>query len=95
MFEGLRKLEGQYSNKLLDDAKPFALTVPRIVSIPLISEVKAELDLMEETGEISKINEPTEWCEGMVAVPKPKVICAYVSIKLIGWLFGFNGPLRQ
>ena len=71
LFEGLGKLEGQYSIKLKDDAKPFALTVPRRVSISLMSKVKTELDRMEETGVISKINEPTEWCAGMVVVPKP------------------------
>ena len=72
MFEGLGKLDGQYSIKLKDDAKPFALTVPRRVSIPLMSKVKTELDRKEETGVISIINEPTEWCAGMVVVPKPK-----------------------
>ena len=71
LFEGLGKLDGQYSIKLKDDAKPFALTVPRRVSTPLMSQVKTELDRMEETGVISKINEPTEWCAGMVVVPKP------------------------
>ena len=71
LFEGLGKLEGQYSIKLKDDAKPFALTLPRRVSIPLMSMVKTELDRMEETGVISKINEPAEWCAGMVVVCKP------------------------
>ena len=71
LSEGLGKLEGQYSIKLKDGAKPFVLTVPRRVSIPLMSKVKTELDRMEETEVISKINEPTEWCAGMVVVPKP------------------------
>ena len=71
LFVGLGKLEGQYSIKLKDDAKPFVLTVPRRVSIPLMSKVKTELDRMEDTEVISKINEPTEWCAGMVVVPKP------------------------
>ena len=59
MFEGLGKLDGQYSITFKDDAKPF-----------LMSKVKTKLDHMEETGVISKINEPTEWCGGMVVVAK-------------------------
>ncbi|MCG7878633.1 MAG: RNase H-like domain-containing protein [Candidatus Thiodiazotropha endolucinida] len=70
LFQGLGKLKGQYTITLKDDAKPYALTVPRRVSIPLMSKVKKELDRMEETGVISKIHEPTEWCAGMVVVPK-------------------------
>ena len=70
MFEGLGKLDGQYSITFKDDAKPFAVTVPSRVSIPLMSKVKTKLDHMKETGVISKINEPTEWCAGMVVVAK-------------------------
>ena len=70
LFQGLGKLDGQYNIQLKDDAKPYALTVPRRVSIPHMSKVKTELDRMEETGVISKISEPTEWCAGMVVVPK-------------------------
>jgi hypothetical protein len=32
--------------------------------------VKAELTRMEKLGVISRIDEPTEWCAGMVVVPK-------------------------
>ena len=35
-----------------------------------MSKVKTALDRMEETGVITKISEPTEWCAGMVVVPK-------------------------
>ena len=33
--------------------------------------VKAELDRMQELGVITPIQDPTEWCAGMVVVPKP------------------------
>ena len=33
-------------------------------------EVKAELLHMEALGVISKVDQPTEWCSGMVVVPK-------------------------
>ena len=36
----------------------------------LLPKVKCELEKMEREGVISKINEPTDWCSGMVVVPK-------------------------
>lgn len=39
--------------------------------IPLSNKVKEELERMEEMGVISKMEKPTEWCAGMVVVPKP------------------------
>ena len=44
---------------------------PRRVAIPLMKSVKQELERMEELGVISRVSEPTEWCAGMVVVPKP------------------------
>ena len=51
-------------------AKPFTLTTPRRVPIPLQHAVEKELKWMEELGVISRVEEPTEWCAGMVVVPK-------------------------
>ena len=70
LFQGLGKLQGEYSIKLKEGARPYALTTPRRVPIPLMKSVKAELERMEKQGVISKISEPTEWCSGMVIVPK-------------------------
>ena len=70
LFRGLGKLKGQYSIKLKEGAMPYALTTPRRVPIPLMKSVKVELERMESQGVISKISEPTEWCSGMVVVPK-------------------------
>ena len=53
------------------DAKPFAIHTPRKVPIPLMEKVKSELDRMLRLGVISKVDEPTQWCAGMVVVPKP------------------------
>ena len=50
--------------------KLFALTVPRRVAIPLMQPVKEELERMEKLGVISRVGGPTEWCAGMVVVPK-------------------------
>lgn len=70
LFQGLGRLKDNYTIKLRDDVKPFALTTPRRVALPLLPKVRAELQRMEDLGVISKVEEPTEWCAGMVVVPK-------------------------
>ena len=70
LFTSLGKLDGEYSIQLEDGAKPFALTVPRRVAIPLMQPVKEELERMEKLGVISRVSEPTEWRAGMVVVHK-------------------------
>ena len=70
LFQGLGKLEGDYKIELRDDAEPFSLSTPRRVAIPLLKSVQRELDRMEKMGVIAKVNQPTEWCSGMVVVPK-------------------------
>ena len=71
LFQGLGKLQGDYTIKLQEGAKPFALMTPRRVAIPLMKSVKQELERMEKLGVIARVSEPTEWCAGMVVVPKP------------------------
>ena len=70
LFQGLGKLEGDYQIELRDDAQPFAQATPRRVAIPLLKNVQLELNRMEKIGVITKVNQPTEWCAGMVVVPK-------------------------
>ena len=70
LFTGLGKLERDYTIQLKEGAKPFALSTPRRVAVPLLGAVKEELQRMERLGVISKIEEPTDWCSGMVVVPK-------------------------
>uniref|UniRef100_A0A1X7SIK7 Reverse transcriptase domain-containing protein n=2 Tax=Amphimedon queenslandica TaxID=400682 RepID=A0A1X7SIK7_AMPQE len=71
LFRGLGRIEGLYLNKLQDTAMPHAVNTPRRVPIPLLPEVKCELKRMERLGVISKVDGPTDWCSGMVVVPKP------------------------
>ena len=71
LFTGLGNLKGEYAIKLREDVKPFAITTPRRVPIPLMPAVQEELARMEKLGVISKVEEPTDWCAGMVVVPKP------------------------
>lgn len=70
VFSGLGRIEGDYKIHLKEDAVPYALTTPRRVPIPLLARVKEELGRMEEIGAVSKIESPTDWCAGMVVVPK-------------------------
>ena len=70
LFCGLGNLGDPYEIRLRPDSKPFALCVPRRIAIPLRERVRAELKIMEETGIISSVDEPTPWCSGMVVVPK-------------------------
>ena len=70
VFNNLGKIRGDYTITLQDGAKPFALTTPRRVPIPLLKPVREELKRMENMGVISPIKEPTDWCAGMVPVKK-------------------------
>ena len=71
MFQGLGKLKGEYEIKLKNDSKPHSISVPRRVAIPLMGKVRDELEKMERLGVIAKVHVPTDWCAGMVVVPKP------------------------
>ena len=70
VFSGLGELSEQYEIKLQENAEPFYLAAPRRVPIPLQESVNAELNEMERSGVVSKVTEPTDWCAGMVPVPK-------------------------
>lgn len=70
LCDGLGLVQQPYTIKLRPDAKPVSLKVPRRVPLPLMGKVKQELQRMEQLGVISRIEEPTEWCSGMVVAPK-------------------------
>jgi len=70
LFTGLGKLPGCYTIKLSDGAKPYSVNVPRRVAVSLMEPVKRELDRMKNLGVIAPVDEPTEWCSGMVGITK-------------------------
>ncbi|XP_033730104.1 uncharacterized protein K02A2.6-like [Pecten maximus] len=70
LFSGLGKFHGEYKIELREDAKPYAITTARRVALPLLDKVKDELQRMEQQGVISPVVEPTDWCSGLVVVPK-------------------------
>lgn len=63
---------------LKEDATPFALTAQQRVALPLLPKVEEELDGMEALGIILKVDEPTDWCSGMVVVPNPMEMIVFV-----------------
>jgi len=71
IFTGLGELKGEYDITLKEDAKPFAIHVPRRIPIPLLPKVKEQLDGMLEHRVIEPVTETSEWCAPMVVVPKP------------------------
>ena len=75
LFSGLGEMSDPYEIRLKPDAKPHALFTARHVPIPLREKVRVELQRMEDLGVISKIDQPTPWCAGMVVVPKKSGRC--------------------
>nr|XP_058955629.1 uncharacterized protein LOC131782908 [Pocillopora verrucosa] len=71
LFKGLGKLDGpDYLVELKSDENPHVISTPRRVHVPRLSKVEEEPFRMEQMQIISKVDEPTEWCAGMVVVPK-------------------------
>ena len=69
LFTGLGQMKETYTITLKEDAKPFAISVPR--KLPLLyHKTKDKLDRMLETGVISPVAQPTDWCAPMVVTPK-------------------------
>ena len=62
LFKGLGIMELEHHIKL---------NVPRKILMGLRDQFKKELDSMEETGVIRKVDEPTEWVNSLVVGEKP------------------------
>ena len=67
VFQGLGTLGDEFTIKLKPGATPYALYTP---PLPLLPQVEAELKRMESIGVISRVDESTPCCAGMVVVPK-------------------------
>ena len=70
VFQGLGNLGEEFTIQLKPDANPHKLFTPRNVPLPLRPKVEEELHRMESMGVISKVDEPTPWCAGLVVIPK-------------------------
>ena len=84
-----------YTITFKEDAKPFAISVPRKVPLTLDQKTNDELDRMLETRVISPVDQPTDWCAPMVVMRKSngKVrVCVDLS-KLNEFVKRENHPL--
>ncbi|XP_049514083.1 uncharacterized protein LOC125941160 [Dermacentor silvarum] len=70
LFRGLGSLPEAYTIRLQPNATPFCLSVSRRLPLPLRDIVKTELDKLEAEGVIRRVDTPTDWCAGLVVVPK-------------------------
>lgn len=70
IFKGLGKLREPYKIKLRPEAQPVCIYTARRIAHPLMTKVKVEIDRMLAEGVITPVEEPTEWCSGIVVVPK-------------------------
>ncbi|UYV83953.1 K02A2.6-like [Cordylochernes scorpioides] len=95
IFNGLGHAKINYKISLQPDAKPYALCTPRRVPIPLMKQVKEQLEEMTRLGIIESVEEPTEWCARMVAVSKPggKIRICVDLTKLNQYIRRENYPL--
>ena len=57
--------------ELDDQATPFHISAPRKVPIPLLEQLKTELERITKLGVIEKVEEPSEWCHPIVVAMKP------------------------
>lgn len=63
VFQGLGNLGEEFQNHLKPGAIAYSLFAPRHIPLPIRPKVKEELNRM---GVISKVDQPTQWCAGMV-----------------------------
>ena len=70
VFEGLGKLEGQYTIVTDPSVKPVVHS-PRQLPVALIDQVQEKLDNMVKDDIIAKVDQPTDWVSSMLAVRKP------------------------
>jgi len=70
VFEGLGCMEGEYAIQLEEGAKPFSISTPRHVPIPLREPTERALNDLLKQGVIERVDHPTDWCAGIVVVPK-------------------------
>ena len=70
LFKGLEVMKTEHHIKLNVNATP-VVHPPRKILMGLRDHLKKELDSMENTGVIKKVDEPTEWVNSLVVGEKP------------------------
>ncbi|XP_011859821.1 PREDICTED: uncharacterized protein K02A2.6-like [Vollenhovia emeryi] len=80
VFKGLGHFRQELDLQTKENTVPFAQSVPRVVSIPLLKKLKAELNKLTEQNIITAVDFPTDWCSPVLnkniarpVYPIPKV----------------------
>ena len=84
LCSGLGMLQQPYTIKLKPDSVPFSVRTPRRIPVPLVGPVKEELQHMVALGVISRVEEPTDWCVGMVVLSKKNQTKVRLCVDLTG-----------
>ncbi|GFR99764.1 Pol polyprotein [Elysia marginata] len=82
LFKGLGRLKESYTIKTRPDIQPVSIYTPQKIAHPLITKVKTEIDRLLSEGVISPVNEPTDWCSGIVVVTKPNQSSVRICVDL-------------
>ena len=61
LFSGLGEMPVPYTITLREDAKPYAVSAPCRVPLPLMDKVKEELNRLESLEVIKRVTEPSDW----------------------------------
>ena len=56
--------------KIVSRCSSICLVYPKNIPLPLRQKIQNELKRMENLGVISRVDEPTQWCAGIVVAPK-------------------------
>ena len=70
LFQGLGRIEKPYRITMREDARPFSISTPRRLPLPMKDKVEEELKSLQEQQIIRPVTKPTDWCAPIVAVPK-------------------------
>ncbi len=70
VFQGLGRLPGKHSIKI-DESVPPVVHPCRKIPFPQHKKLKEELEKMEKSGVVKKVEEPTDWVNSLVTVVKP------------------------
>eukprot|EP00117_Sycon_ciliatum_P036471 scpid23188/ scgid27451/ Retrovirus-related Pol polyprotein from transposon opus; Protease; Reverse transcriptase; Endonuclease len=90
LFAGVGSFGSEHTIRLVDNAQPYSLPTPRRISLPMEAKVIEELQALEQSGVIRKVTEPTDWCAGMVVVPKPNG-----NVRICGDFTRLNQAIRR
>lgn len=64
------KFDGKYHIKVKDNAVSYAVDTPQRIALSPMTKLRDKLVELERQGVISKVDQPTDWCAPVVAVPK-------------------------